>query len=699
MIEVFGKYYVLQTRSTSYIMAEERGYMRHIHYGEKVRAEDAPALDMPRFVPAVNSLCLEEDKSFPFDSLMFEYSFPHGGDSRPHAACMGENSFFGVESIEKGAELPPSDMPLPHGWSDVLKVTLSGRFKIELYYLVFEDADVIVRFARAVGGGESVVTRFDSMQLDLPAGEYEAVLFTGAWSREFTPERHSANRLSAGSYSGMSSAECNPFFMVEGMGRAYGFNLMYSGSHGIRIERGQMGLTRVLSGMQSENLRLRAGESLCTPCAVLTCAADEDGVSRNMHAFITAHVVEGRQVPVMLNTWEAMYFDLNEEKLLNLARLAAQTGFECLVVDDGWFSARRDDTTSLGDWYENRELFPRGIKHIVKTLNSLGMKLGVWIEPEMISKKSRLWQTHPDWALDGKAVGRNQFILDLTKKEVSEFVLERLLYLTDDLGAEYIKMDFNRRFADIPGNEGSGYFYRYYAALYSVLHAFRAMRPGVVLENCASGGGRFDLGMLSYSDVSWASDNTDPLSRAEIQQGASFGYPPCVTLAHVGNSPAHQTRRISSLTSRIHTALTGAFGVQTDISRLSAEERGQIAAAIEEYKHIRGKYPLVYRLETPDNFIALQLASDRGEGLFYLMQKRLYTSLVLPPFRLKGLDKDEVYEVRGCGISVRAGGAALTGGGLVLPQSFHGDKLEKGMTDLSDCGTLLLHIGIADKAE
>ena len=703
-------FYYLATENTCYVVKTGKDGAEHVYYGPKIRFADARASVRERKVPFVNALYYADDKTASFDCVKSEYSVPFRGDSRAHAACFtrdGQSVFdFVFESARIGDVPPRGDMPLPRGEYGSLCLTLrdrSGGAILELWYLVFEKSDAIVRFTRVVNGGKGPlrISALASVQLDMPAGERVLTLFGGAWSREFalhkTPLKF--GRMTAGSYSGMSSAECNPFFMLEENDRAYGFNLMYSGSHSISAEISHTGLLRVMSGIQPEGLDLSVaeGEALSSPCAVLTCAEDADGVSRNMHAFVMGHVAREQTVPVMLNTWEAMYFDLGESRLLALADEAERLGFECLVIDDGWFGGRRDDTSSLGDWFENRDLFPSGIAALSDRLAEKGMSLGIWIEPEMISKNSDLYRAHPDWALRTEGArdieGRNQYVLDMTRSDVREYVLDRLGYLVRELGAKYIKWDFNRRFADVKGGEGSGYFYRYYAGLYSVLERFTAEDPDAVIENCASGGGRFDLGMFSYTAAGWPSDNTDALSRAEIQYGASFGYPPKITLSHVAAVPSHQTKRTSDFSSRINTALIGAFGVQADIAVMSAEEKEELKRAIARYKKTRGSFVMTYRPRTDDNLVVMQFMNgDASKGALYMMQKRLYPSSELPAPVLCGLDENARYRVSGDGVDITAGGAALMKAGLALPQAYHGDKFAPGMIMLKDGGTMLLDI-------
>lgn len=702
-IEIKDEYIYLETDNTCYVLAVHDD-AEHIYYGAKIPFCDVEMLRKRQIVPLVNTLYYAEDKRYSFDAHMSEYSFAFSGNSDGAELCAGKRFDFESKSAEKGKIPPVEDMPVPKGWDDSLCITLKdalGRACAELWYLIFESTDVIVRFTRFINTGSEniILTKFDSLRLELPEGEYEMTLLKGAWGRECTPHKFAVSEggVKAGSHCGMSSAECNPFFSVEGDGAAYAFNLIYSGAHEIEAAKNFLGRTRISSGMQSEGLLLNvpAGESITTPCAVMTCAESETGASNNMQRFICEHILRQNRIPVALNTWEAMYFDLSEEKLRRLADEAHDMGFECLVIDDGWFEGRRDDLRALGDWREDKTVFPSGIKDFANGLKDRGMSFGIWIEPEMVSKDSKLYRAHPDWALRCEGLrdieGRNQYILDMTLKEVQEYVFDSLEYLADGLGAKYIKWDFNRRFADVGGNEGSGYFYRYYSGLYRVLARFGEKHPDVVIENCASGGGRYDLGMMFFTCACWPSDNTDPLSRAEIISGVLRGYPPCNMLTHFAVSPSHQTRRSSSFKSRLDAAVFGAFGVQADITAMNKEEKAALKAAVAKAKN-RRRRTVAYVLDCPQNIIALQSMTQYGEeGEVLILQKRQFTSAELPYFKLKGLQSKARYRYSGAA-NGSAFGSTLMSAGIALPQAYHGDKFIEGMTMLKDFGTAVIEL-------
>lgn len=702
-IEIKDGYIYLGTENTCYVIAVH-GDAEHIYYGARIPLCDVDALRKRQFVPLVNALYYSDDNKYSFDAHMSEYTFAFCGDSDGASLCLPNRFDFVVERIEEGVRPPSGDMPIPGGWSDSLCLTLNdtlARARVELWYLVFEKRDIIMRFACFINTGtaKTVLTKFDSFQLDLPGGEYDMTLLKGAWGRECSPYKFAVNEggVKAGSHCGMSSAECNPFVLMEGEGAAYAFNLIYSGAHEIEAAKNCLGRVRISSGMQSEGLLLNVlpGERIAAPCAVMTCSKSRAGASRNMQLFISEHILRQNRIPVALNTWEAMYFALGEEKLRRLADEACDLGFECLVIDDGWFEGRRDDSRALGDWREDKTVFPSGIKAFANRLKERGMSLGIWIEPEMVSKDSKLYRAHPDWALrcDGlrDIEGRNQYILDMTRKEVQKHVLDSLEYLVGDLGAKYIKWDFNRRFADVGGEEGSGYFYRYYSGLYRVLAQFCEEHPDVVIENCASGGGRYDLGMMFFTSACWPSDNTDPLSRAEIMSGILRGYPLCNMLTHLAVSPSHQTHRSSSFKSRLDAASFGAFGVQADITAMSKEEKAAVKAAVAEAKK-RETRMCAYVLDSPKDIVALQsMTKDGEEGEVFVLQKRQYTSCELAAIKPIGLEEWGRYSYSGA-MKGSACGVTLMRAGIALPQSYHGDKFVDGMTMLGDFGTTTIRI-------
>lgn len=464
----------------------------------------------------------------------------------------------------------------------------------------------------------------------------------------------------------------------------------------------EYGGTRVLSGISPNGFRfaLQKGEEFFTPEAVLTYSENGyNGVSQNMHNFIKMHILPKQWAfkpkPVLLNSWESIYFDISEEKLCALADCAAEIGTELLVIDDGWFSNRNDDTSSLGDWQENRDKFPNGIKAVADYVHKKNMMLGIWVEPEMISRNSRLFEEHPDWALGTeqgrKILGRSQYVLDLSRTEVQDFLIETVCSVIQKSNADYVKWDFNRMFSDFtssatPLNEVQ---HRYVCGLYRVLSQITRRYPNVLFELCASGGARFDLGMLCYMPIGWVSDNTDVFFRTLVQEGTSYGYPISIMCNHISAVPNHQTKRISSLASRYGVASFGVLGLQYDLTKLQKGELNYLKSCIAEYKEIRSLITdgSFYRLTDgfSDNFTAWQLvSSDKKTSFVLLFQKLFFPVSQLPKLKLTGLHPDLIYAVDQTDIFVS--GDILMKHGLVFLQNYQGnEQSENGhsMTDFS----------------
>lgn len=721
MIEKLENTYILSTNQNSYVFRiTKHGDAESVYYGKKITSIDAHTLIKKQNTLFVNTLYMENDETYGIDGMRFEYSFANRGDSRSVSCILkvGEECMtdFVVKKITENTEYKNSDMPVPRGYDNSLTVKLEDALHpgliIELWYFIYENTDVLARAVRIQNdsGKQVTIQKLMSAQYDLECAQKELVCFHGAWGRERI--RHNVplccGKFSGGSHSGMSSAECNPFFIVkekntdENVGEAYGFHLVYSASHELAAETDCYRGLRISHGIQSEGFcyALPVNEKFDSPISISTFSAcGLNGISYQFSRFINANILPKKQVPIMLNSWEAFYFDINEKKLYALADEAERLGFEGIVIDDGWFLGRNDDTGSLGDWQEDKRKFPLGIAAYAKYLSDKKMQLGIWIEPEMVSEKSNLFLQHPEWVLKTEGarsiVGREQRILDLTNSEVCAFIEASLDRLVEEYGAKYIKWDFNRRFSDIFGSEGSAYFYRYIKQLYLILKRFTFRHENVVIENCASGGGRFDLGMLSYCHVGWVSDNTDSLSRAEIQQGTSYGYPIRTMLNHISASPNQQSKRCSSLKTRSDTAMIGMLGAQLDITALKGEEKEELKRVIEQYKKYRTMLlgASLFRISSDNNFYVWEILSDKGENaIIYLMMDRFLSVSSIPNIKLINLDEDAKYEIRFEGMHFTASGKTLMNGGLVFPQIYQGVRIDNGTLNMTDRSTLLIYL-------
>ena len=622
-----GNVFHLSTNNTSYIFrAGESGHLESLYYGRKIREAKDYSFIFDRQTRGTGTMTSYSEKTgnLNLDTLPLEYSTYGKGDYRlPSMQLKYEDGNFTTDFLFVNAEKvqKPSlkGLPSSYGESETLCVTLKDKnigAELKLYYSVFEEANVITRSVRLTNNSDSLIriNSILSMQLDLPMGpEYAMVTFDGAWinERNKNEKKLYPGEYSVGSINGTSSNRHNPFFIVkeddatEENGNCYGFNLVYSGNHIARVEVSNHGITRIQNGINPFEFEwyLRAGESFDTPEAVLTFSDKGlGGMSRNMHHFVRENIVRGewkyKERPILVNNWEATYFNFNESKILRIAKEAKNLGIELFVLDDGWFGKRNNDKSSLGDWYVNKKKLPGGIDGLAKKINALGLKFGLWVEPEMISPDSDLYRQHPDWAISTDrfkpSLGRNQLILDLTRNDVREYVINTMTDVLRYGNIEYIKWDMNRVFSDVfsrrEGSKGGEIFHRYVLGLYEVLEALTSKFPHVLFESCSSGGNRFDLGMFCYMPQCWTSDNTDSLDRVFIQSGTYYGYPQSVMGMHVACSPSHSTLRSASVENRFNVSAFGLLGYELDITQLNRFDKAAIKKQIEFYKKYRNLF-------------------------------------------------------------------------------------------------------------
>ena len=700
------------------------GCLLHTYYGR--RCEDAfDYLLQERdcgFSP--NPYELSENKSFSLDTMPQEYSGSNGGDFRlPSLLLRTDTGICGADFRCAGYETRDGkyalrELPCAFSRTDAvetLQVTLNDEatgLEAELLYGVFEKQDVITRAVRIVNRGTRTVTlqKAASVCLDLPYGDWEYIRFHGRHAMERMPERapliHGIQTIS--SARGASGHQQNPFVILcergagEDHGECYGMMLCYSGNHQTELELDQSDSVRIVSGIGERyfNWKLEPGSSFETPEVLLSFSAEGlTPLSQTYHRFIRDNLCRspwaGRRRPILLNSWEAAYFDFNEDRILRLAKSAKRIGAELLVLDDGWFGRRNDDRCALGDWTPNPEKLPHGLDGLIRGVNAEGLQFGLWIEPEMVSEDSELYRRHPDWALTvpGRkpAIGRNQLVLDLSREDVADWLYETVAGLLRDYNIAYIKWDMNRSLTDLysaalPADRQGEAAHRYVLGLYGVLDRLIRDFPEVLFEGCAGGGGRFDAGMLAYVPQIWCSDNTDALARLTIQTGTSYGYPASAVGAHVSASPNHQTGRSTPLGTRAAVAMAGTFGYELDPDRLSEEDRLAVTAQISRFREIEdlvreGDY---FRLTGTENrrFTAWQFVSeDRTRSLFTLVLTEPEGNPRPLRIRLKGLLSTARYRVSwteyaGCRVRseekfpAELSGAALMYGGLTLPLMF-----------------------------
>ena len=694
--------FILNTANTTYVFKLlENKQLEHLYYGPSIDVLSSDALCESFVYPPGNaSIYSSEYGSFSPEDIRYEYSAPGKGDVRESMieAVYADGSrtldpvYVSHELLKGKAEL--KELPSSYaGDDDVQSLVIklkdrNGALGFELIYSVFEKADVISRSLRIINEGDERVRIIKalSMQLDMDPDRYIFHAFTGAWAREMRKSDMpvKGGKISVGSHTGSSSNRANPFFMIsqkgttEDSGLCYGFNLVYSGNHYEAAERSAYGKLRVLSGIQPDGFEwiLDKGESFETPEAVMFVSdGGFGGLSRQFHSFIREHIVRGRwqhkNRPVLLNSWEASYFDITESRLVNLAKKAKSAGIELLVMDDGWFGKRDDDTSSLGDWYVNKKKLPHGVKGLADKITELGLKFGIWVEPEMVNENSDLYREHPDWALriPGKehAPGRNQMFLDLTRKEVQDYIIDRMKELFSSAAISYVKWDMNRNFTDVysaalPCERQGEVAHRYVLGLYRIMKTLTKAFPAILFEGCASGGNRFDLGILSYFPQIWASDDSDAIARVQIQEGYSYGYPQSTFTAHVSDVPNHQTLRRAPLETRFNVAASGLLGYECNLSDLSSEELEVIKDQVSIYKKWRSvlQYGDYYRikgfkdsedkdvLEGDDGIDAgwIIVSPDKEKAVCVVLQQLVRPNTMWLKLKPKGLDKHKTYRIR-----------------------------------------------------
>lgn len=676
----------LETKNTVYIFAvTESGHLEHLYYGTKIAvqsAEDCKVFRERREFELGNSIVYskEHPNILPEDMCLEMSAQGHGDVREPFLELVmpdGSRSsdfLFDNFKIDSG-ELNLATLPtayFPDGNGEVLSVVLKdGELTLELFYRVFYDCDVITRSARLTNNGDENVRleRMLSTQIDIPFSGASVTSFHGAWAREMNK---STLNLTAGKFvvesrTGCSSNRANPFFMVhspdanETSGSVYGFNLIYSGNHYSAVEVSAYGKTRIVSGIQPEGFSfvLEKGEYFEAPEAVMTFSARGfSGQSENMHRFVKNHIVRGewknKPRPVLLNSWEACYFNISEKSLVSLAKSGKELGIELFVMDDGWFGERDSDQKSLGDWEPNPKKLPNGLKGLADKINALDMDFGVWVEPEMISADSKLYQAHPDWAMAIPnrlhSEGRNQRVLDLANPQVQDFLIKKMTEVFSSANISYVKCDMNRIFSDVfspylpPKRQGET-AHRYICGLYRVMGELTKAFPKILFEGCASGGNRFDLGILCCFPQIWGSDNTDAVCRAKIQDGYSYGYPQSCIGAHVSASPNHQTLRAAPLETRFNVAAFGLLGYECDVRDLSAEQKQRIKDEIELYKKWRGvlQYGRLYRVLSGNIHEWICVSPDKKRAVGMLLQELMAPNTQSQRFFARGLDPNQKY--------------------------------------------------------
>ncbi len=690
MIRQIGKVFIIDTANTTYAMKVlETGQIEHLYYGASIvidSEEEAEVLsEKHAFGPGNCNAYDQEHTNFSLEDMRLEMSSYGKGDIRePFIEIVhkdgGRTCDFSYDSatIANGrAELEtmPCAYDENHEEEELIILLKDKQYdlNLELHYCCFAKQDVITRHAVFVNDSLDAVhvTRLMSTQLDFETDDFVMTSFNGAWAREMG--RHDF-RVTAGkhvnsSYAGTSSSRANPFVMLsketttEDAGPVYGLNLVYSGNHYEATEVNAYHKTRFVSGInpQSFDYLVEPGEKLEAPEAIMTYSeAGFNGMSQIMHAFVRQNITRGEWKdkirPVLLNSWEAAYFDINESKLLKLAKAGKDVGVELFVMDDGWFGTRNDDKQSLGDWFVNEKKLPNGVAGLAKKVNDLGLDFGIWVEPEMVNVNSKLYEAHPDWTMEipGKphSEGRNQRVLDLANPEVVAYMTEQMRNVFSSANIAYVKWDMNRTFTDIysqylPAERQGEVAHRYVLGLYQMMKTLTEEFPNILFEGCSAGGNRFDLGILSYFPQIWASDDTDAAYRVQAQTNYSYGYPMSTVSAHVSACPNHQTLRTTPLETRYNVAAFGVCGYECNLCDMTKEELREISNQIAIYKDWRAvlQYGKFYRGRHSGNIFEWTCAAeDKSAAVGMLMQLMVQPNTQFEQYQAKGLDARTKYK-------------------------------------------------------
>mgnify|MGYP002559897634 CR=1 FL=1 len=695
------KIFTLHTAHTTYQMqVDPLGYLLHLYYGEKTNSSMDYVLTYADRGFSGNPYAAGMDRTYSLDALPQEYPSLGTGDYRNIALNIKNEK--GVESADllfKSYEIRSGKYQLqglPAVWADeneaqTLEIVLAdenAQVEVHLLYGVLEETDVITRSVRIknTGTGQITIEKAAAACLDFVQGDFDVLRFYGKHAMERNLERTPLGHgtIAFGSRRGTSSHQYNPAVILaekgttETAGSCYGMLFVYSGNFSCEAEKDQFNQTRLLLGLNEElfSYPLAAGETFTVPEVILSYSADGlSALSQQYHNCIRNHVCRSKYVhmqrPVLINSWEAAYFDFTGDTIVDLAKEAASLGIDMVVMDDGWFGKRNDDNSSLGDWWVNETKLGGSLADLITRVHEQGVKFGIWIEPEMVNEDSDLYRAHPDWAIriPGKKPvrSRNQLLLDFSRKEVRDCVFDQICAVLDQGKIDYVKWDMNRHMSDLYSavTAGGELPYRYMLGLYEVLERIFTPRPHILLETCSSGGNRFDLGMLCYSPQIWSSDDTDPIERLSIQKGLSYFYPPCTMGAHVSQSPHQQTLRQTPLSTRFNVAAFGVLGYELDLGELSPQEKKQVAAQIEWYKKYRPtlQYGDLFRVPTRRQGLIswAAVAPDKKQAVVLLAQRLCTAAPPADYLTVPGLKSEARYRV----VAVPQQVAVARFGGLV----------------------------------
>ena len=702
--------FTLQTKNTTYQMQVDRyGFLLHLYYGKKTDTCMDYLLTYYDRGFSGNPYDAGEDRTYSMDTLPQEFPCYGNGDFRSTAFAV-ENAdgsmscdlrykshkiFDGKYNLEGLPAVYASDEE-----AQTLEILMEDpvtEVKVVLLYGVLPAQDIITRSVsvKNESSGKIYLNKIESASLDFLYGDYEILTFYGRHAMERNVQRvpvvHGTQKI--GSVRGTSSHQYNPMMILaekettEDKGNCYAMSFVYSGCFQGEVLKDQLNQTRMMLGLQEEAFRypLETGEMFQAPEVILSYSSEGmNQLSQNLHQCIRQHICRGKykeQVrPVLINSWEAAYFDFTGDTIYELAKAAKEVNIDMLVMDDGWFGKRDDDNSGLGDWFVNEKKLGGTLGNLIKRINDLGVKFGIWIEPEMVSEDSDLYRKHPDWALTvpgrNPVRSRNQLVLDFSRKEVVDEIYDQICKVLDQGNIEYVKWDMNRSLMDVYSSvtrDQGRVLHDYVLGLYDFLERLVQRYPNLLIEGCSGGGGRFDAGMMYYTPQIWCSDNTDAIDRLRIQYGTSFGYPVSVVGSHVSAVPNHQTGRKTPLHTRGVVAMSGTFGYELNLMKLSEEEKQEIREQIEEYKSYAPiiQNGLYYRLSNPttEEICAWEFVhtdeKEQSKVLLNIVMQVIHGNMTVNYVKLQGLEETAVYREEKSG--KRYTGAALMYGGMPLP--------------------------------
>ena len=702
--------FTLQTKNTTYQMQVDRyGFLLHLYYGKKTDGCMDYLLTYYDRGFSGNPYDAGEDRTYSMDTLPQEFPCYGNGDFRSTAFAV-ENAdgsmscdlrykshkiFDGKYNLEGLPAVYASEEE-----AQTLEILMEDPVtgvKVVLLYGVLPAQDIITRSVcvKNESSGKIYLNKIESASLDFLYGDYELLTFYGRHAMERNVQRvpvvHGTQKI--GSVRGTSSHQYNPMMILaekettEDKGNCYAMSFVYSGCFQGEVLKDQLNQTRMMLGLQEEAFRypLETGEMFQAPEVILSYSSGGmNRLSQNLHHCIRQHICRGKYKeeirPILINSWEAAYFDFTGDTIYELAKAAKEVNIDMLVMDDGWFGKRDDDNSGLGDWFVNEKKLGGTLGNLIKRINDLGVKFGIWIEPEMVSEDSDLYRKHPDWALTvpgrNPVRSRNQLVLDFSRKEVVDEIYDQICKVLDQGNIEYVKWDMNRSLMDVYSSvtrEQGRVLHDYVLGLYDFLERLVQRYPNLLIEGCSGGGGRFDAGMMYYTPQIWCSDNTDAIDRLRIQYGTSFGYPVSVVGSHVSAVPNHQTGRKTPLHTRGVVAMSGTFGYELNLMKLSEEEKQEIREQIAEYKSYAPiiQNGLYYRLSNPttEEICAWEFVhtdeKEQSKVLLNIVMQVIHGNMTVNYVKLQGLEETAIYREEKSG--KRYTGAALMYGGMPLP--------------------------------